>query len=138
MQRVAAMSVVVRADGVSEALYNGQRDRVVEAVRKEAETRIKAAKQEADMERERAEFQRQNCNRLRKANMAALKANAARKPGAMCCAKNAVAVGWACVWVAAKAIKDTAVMCWAYFWGFLYAWKLVEYDWEGTNENHRR
>ena len=130
MQRVAAMSVVVRAEGVSEALYNKQRDRVVEAVRKEAEDRIRAAKLETEMERERADFQKRNCNRLRKANIEALKANAARKPNAMQAIKNAAVMCWACAWVAAKAIKNAAVMCWAYFWGFMYAWKWLEYDWE--------
>ena len=37
MQMVAGMTVRVEANGVSEALYNGQRDRVVEAIRLEME-----------------------------------------------------------------------------------------------------
>lgn len=54
MQRVAGMTVTVKANGVSEAFYNGQRDRVVEMVRNEME-RQKAA-MNLEMERQRDEM----------------------------------------------------------------------------------
>ena len=55
MNRTACMAVTVRADGVSEAIYNGQRDRVVEAVRAEAEREKHAVREE--MRRQRADLE---------------------------------------------------------------------------------
>lgn len=128
MQRVASMSVVVRANGVSEAFYNGQRDRVVEAVRAEAEGRIREAKAELEKERERADFQKRNCNRMRRHEMERIMAEKNRKPGMIRRLGNAAAVGWACLWMGVKAIGRAAELAWAYFWGFLYAWGLMAYE----------
>ena len=111
--RVATMSVVVRADGVSEAFYNGQRDRVVEAVRAEAAERIKQA--QADVERERARADRENLKRLSE--------ELNRKRGF----KDWITYTWAIVWTMASA---AVLMVWIYLWLILYALKLVEYDWD--------
>lgn len=72
----AGMAVVVKAEGVSEAWYNGQRDRVVEAIREEME-RQKAAmcaemehmkaeyEKELQVERDRADINSANCSKFR-------------------------------------------------------------------------
>ena len=128
MQRMASMSVVVRAQGVSEAFYNGQRDRVVEAVRAEAEERLRAARAELEREREQVDFQRKKCSRLQKQSVDSFLAAQSRKPGLMRRIGNGAALVWAYIWCAMKAIGHAAVMVWAYFWGFLYVWGLVEYE----------
>ena len=65
MQMVAGMAVRVEANGVSEALYNGQRDRVVEAIRLEMEKqkaldaeRISQLEYEMEAQRKCAERER--------------------------------------------------------------------------------
>lgn len=124
MRRVAGMSVVVRAQGVSEAWYNGQRDRVVEAVRAEAEARVQQAKAETEREREWAELETKNCNRMRREKMGALDAAQSRNRGIM----DRIEGVWAYVWATATAALMTL---WVWFWVLLYECKLVEYDWEG-------
>lgn len=142
MQRVASMSVVVRANGVSEAFYNGQRDRVVEAVRAEAEDRVREAKAELAKEREWADLQERNCNRMRRHEMERINAEKNRKPGLIRRLGNAAAVGWACSWMGATMacavlVKAVKIM-WVCIWVILYGLKLVAYDGEGYNENHSR
>lgn len=80
MQRTSAMSVVVKATGVSEAFYNGQRDRVVEAIRAEAADRIRQAKAEVEKERSRADYQTCTCNRFRAEKLSAMSAQLNRRP----------------------------------------------------------
>ena len=135
--RVATMSVVVRADGVSEAFYNGQRDRVVEAVRAEAAERIKQAQADAererdradrerdraDRERDRADRQTRKCNLMRGENLKRLSEELNRKRGF----KDWITYTWAIVWTMASA---AVLMVWIYLWLILYALKLVEYDWD--------
>lgn len=128
--RVATMSVVVRADGVSEAFYNGQRDRVVEAVRAEAAERIKQAQADvererdrADRERDRADRQTRKCNLMRGENLKRLSEELNRKRGF----KDWITYTWAIVWTMASAAVMTV---WIYLWLILYALKLVEYDWD--------
>ena len=53
MQRTAGMTIVVKASGVPEAIFNGQRDKVVETIKAEM-ARQKAA-MNAEMEHMRAE-----------------------------------------------------------------------------------
>lgn len=75
MQRIAGMTVV-HAEGVPEAVYNGQRDKVVDAIREEME-RQKAAmcaemehmkaelEREIQVERDRADINSANCCKFR-------------------------------------------------------------------------
>lgn len=75
MQRIAGMTVV-HAAGVPEAMYNGQRDKVVDAIREEME-RQKAAMcaemehmkaehaKELQVERDRADINSANCSYFR-------------------------------------------------------------------------
>ena len=128
MQRVASMSVIVKAEGVPEAFYNGQRDRVVEAIRSQMGA-------ELEREREWAAFQQRKSAKLQKERAAAFMAEINRKPGLIRRARNAVATVWATAWVTAwvtagrvwKACADGAATAWDIFWGLLFAWKLVEY-----------
>lgn len=132
MQRVAGMSVVVRADGVSEAFYNGQRDRVVEAVRAEAEGRVKQAEDRAERERRRAEDQARKCNRMRRRSMCAIAAKMDRKRGIL----GRIEDAWAYAWATAGAALMTA---WIWLWVALYGLKLVAYDGEvGKGESDQR
>ena len=73
MQRTSTMSVVVRANGASEAFYNGQRDRVVETIRAEAAERIRQAKREIEIERDRADANARNCSRFRAEKLASMR-----------------------------------------------------------------
>lgn len=97
MQRLASMSVVVKANGISEALYNGQRDRVVEAVRHEMSERIRQAKAEIEVERDRADINARNCNRFRAEKLASMQAQANRRPGLFRRIANGVKSAWALV-----------------------------------------
>lgn len=96
MQGVSSMSVVVKANGVSEAFYNGQRDRVVEAVRAEAAKRIRKANHETEVQRDRADFQTDRCNNLRKQAMHRL--NAQPKRGPIQKLKDSVGLVWAYIY----------------------------------------
>lgn len=80
MQGVSSMSVVVKANGVSEAFYNGQRDRVVEAVRAEAAERIRKANRETKIQRDRADSLARTCNCFRAEKLAVLNAQMNRRP----------------------------------------------------------
>ena len=60
---VAGMSVIVRADGVSEALYNGQRDRVVEAVKAEMARQKNAMMTEMDCQKKAFEAEMRQIRR---------------------------------------------------------------------------
>ena len=124
MQRVASMSVIVKAEGVPEAFYNKQRDRVVEAIRSQMGA-------ELEREREWAAFQQRKSAKLQKERAAAFMAEINRKPGLIRRARNAVATAWVWAWVTAgrawKACADGAATAWDIFWGLLFAWKLVEY-----------
>lgn len=128
MQRVAGMSVVVRAGGVSEAFYNGQRDRVVEAVRAEAEARIRQEKQRADQAHDWAKFQEQKSSRLQKEAMDKFLREQSRKPGLAAKLGEAAVMAWAYCWIGVQAIGHIAVTAWMYLWGYLYAWNLMDYD----------
>lgn len=131
MQRISAMSVVVKAQGVSAAVYNGQRDRVVEAVRAEAETRVEQAKAETERARDWAQMQEKKCSRLQRANVDAFLERQNSRPGMIRRMGNAAAVGWACAWVAAgrarKAAARAVELAWCYFWGITCALGLWEY-----------
>ena len=124
MQKVSAMSVTVRASGVSEAFYNGQRDRVVEAVRAEAAERIRQAKREVEIERERADINARNCNRFRAEKLAQMK----RRPNIFrrCVDKIAAAYAWA--WATTGYIL---LYAWAYIWAFTFgrAWVDILINW---------
>lgn len=116
MQRIAGMTVTVKADGVSEAFYNGQRDRVVEAVREEmarqkerydadmaqmkrdAELELKRMESELQVERDRADIQSRGRSRLQREKLTKLKESLCRRRGPIHKLLNAVELAWAYIW----------------------------------------
>ena len=132
MNRTACMAVTVRADGVSEAIYNGQRDRVVEAVRAEAERETQAVREE--MRRQRAELEarikaeadRAELREWRLNRELALKldrATPARRRGPVRRALRAIEGGWAMAWAICH--------CWAEIGERLGLW-VIERDGQNT------
>ena len=109
MQKVAGMTVTVRAEGVSEAFYNGQRDRVVESIRQQAENRIEQmefehAKECESMQkalaaqRDRADFQTGISNNLRRQVISLFDAQQKRRRGPIRKLKDGIALAWAYMW----------------------------------------
>lgn len=115
MQRIAGMTVTVKADGVPEAIYNGQRDRVVESIRQEMaqqkqhmEAELERMKREAteehkrmeaelEVERDRADIQTRERNRLLRNQLAVLTAKPIRRRRSLL-----------------YRVRDAIVMAWAY------------------------
>lgn len=98
MQRIAGMTVSVKANGVNEAFYNGQRDRVVEAIRQEMVQQKERLEAELAVQRDRADIQTQTSNRLRKSHLNAFMKNLTRRRGPIWRVKNAVATVWGYIW----------------------------------------
>ncbi len=128
MNRTACMAVTVHAEGVSEAIYNGQRDRVVEAVRAEAERETQAVREEmrrqrAELEaRVKAEADRAALREWRLSRELALKldrAMPARRRGPVRRALRAIENGWAMAWAICH--------CWAEIGERLGLW-VIERD----------
>lgn len=130
MQRVSTMSVTVKANGVSEAWYNGQRDRVVEAVRAEAAERIRMAREELRIERERAAIETRTCNRLRAEKLSAMQNQ--RRPGIVRRIAKHIESAWAYFFAT---VCETLASAWEYVFAYtvggawidvLIKWKLIE------------
>lgn len=98
MQRIAGMTVSVKANGVDEAIYNGQRDRVVESIRQKMLYQKEQYEAELAVERDRADMQTRKCNRLQNNWLAEFTAKLTRRRGPIWRAKNAVATVWAYIW----------------------------------------
>lgn len=109
MQRIAGMTVTVKAEGVPEAMYNGQRDRVIESMRQQMENRmkqmelehakeLKRVQAEPEVERDRANIQTHTSNRLRGQVMRKFEAQHRRKRGPIRRLKEGVALAWAYLW----------------------------------------
>ena len=109
MQRLASMSVVLKADGgISEALYNGQRDRVVEAIRAEERERVRAAEQETERARRRADALAEKCKRAQDQNIELLKNMVARRS----LTAEYVQRTWACLYMTMYAIGHVVHCAW--------------------------
>lgn len=109
MQRIAGMTVTVKAEGVPEAMYNGQRDRVVESVRQQMESRmqqmefehaeeIKRMQAELEVERDRADIQTHTSNRLRGQVRRKFEAQHRCKHGPLRRLKEGIELAWAYLW----------------------------------------
>lgn len=112
MHRIAGMTVLVKAEGIPEAIYNGQRDKVVEAVKAEM-ARQKAAlnaqmdsmqkemAEEIAIERERADIQQRGRSRFQKERLGEIRASmlehASPAQKALRAAENAWAMAYAMV-----------------------------------------
>ena len=124
---------MVRAEGVSEAFYNKQRDRVVEAVRAEAEERVRQAKVEVERERGWAEYQKCKSDRLQKQSVEAFIAELKRKPGMIRRACSCIGTCWAYIWAVESTVWDMivckAAAAWAWLGVALFGTKMVEYIW---------
>ena len=108
MQRVVCMSVVGKTSGGSDAFYNGQRDKVVEAVRREMEAQMAQMEAQAAEERERltaqlevacdnADMQYAGRARLLSDRMDALKKSLTDRRGPVKRALRKLENGWAMV-----------------------------------------
>lgn len=97
MERIAAMAVTVHADGVSEAVYNGQRDRVVEAVREEMRRQRETMEAQIRAEKDRADLFAWSANRKRMGRLNSLRCTGRRR-GPVGRALRAVENGWAMLW----------------------------------------
>lgn len=109
MQRIAGMTVTVKAEGVPEAMYNGQRDRVVESVRQQMESRMQqmefehakeceCMQKELDAQRDRIEFQTHVSNNLRGQVLSLFNAQHKRRRGPIRRMKEEIALAWAYLW----------------------------------------
>lgn len=126
MQRIAGMTVSVKADGVNEAFYNGQRDRVVEAIRQEMVQQKEQLEAELAVQRDRADIQTRTSNRLRKSWLNAFVKNLTRRRGPIWRVKNAVATVWAYIWAL------TIGGVWIEMGERLGLWERIEEDEDGT------
>lgn len=109
MQRIAGMTVTARADGNFEAVYNGQRDRMVEAIKAEMARQKEALNAEMDVmreeltgeiavERDRAEIQHRARCRLLGEKLDGLTRTLAGRKSPVRRAKRAAENAWAMVW----------------------------------------
>lgn len=130
MQKVSTMSVTVKANGVSEAWYNGQRDRVVEAVRAEAAERIRMVREELRIERERAAIETRTCNRLRAEKLSSMQNQ--RRHGIVRRIAKHIESAWAYFFAT---VCETLASAWEYIFAYtvggawidvLIKWKLIE------------
>ena len=137
MQKLASMSVIVKAEGgVSAAWYNRQRDRVVESIRAEEQARTMAAKAEADRQRDRANARELECKRLRKDNLELFSRTLQHRSAGRMIAEDA----WACVWMTGFMVKATAMGAWRWLtelikivWAMIYVYTVCG-GWLGVCE----
>ncbi len=119
MQRTAGMIVTVKADGVPEAIFNGQRDRVVESVKAEM-ARVCAQKdREIAEERDRADKQYEERCSLLGEKLSGIVGSLTSRRGPVKRALRAIEGAWALVWA--------TVSCWVEIGETLGLWERV-YD----------
>lgn len=139
MQRIAGMTVTVRADGVPEAIFNGQRDRVVEAIKAEMARQKLAMNAEMDImreeltgeiaiERDRADINLKARCRLLGDRLDGLKESLTGRRSPAARARRALENAWAMIWAIGK--------CWVEIGETLGFWERIEGDEE--DENHER
>lgn len=117
MHRIAGMTVLVKAEGIPEAMYNGQRDKVVEAVKAEM-ARQKAAlnaqmdsmqkemAEEIAIERERADIQQRGRSRLLEDKLGIIRANMLESTSPAQRAMQAVESAWSMAYAMARCWKE--------------------------------
>lgn len=117
MQRIAGMTVLVKAEGAPVVLYNGQRDKAVEAVKAEM-ARQKAAlnaqmdsmrremAEEIAIERERADIQREGRSRLQKEKLGEIRASTLTHASPAQKALRAAENAWAMAYAMARCWKE--------------------------------
>ena len=137
MQKLASMSVIVKAEGgVSAAWYNRQRDRVVESIRAEEQVRTMQAEAEANRQRKRANAREMECKRLRKDNLELFSRTLQHRSAVKMIAEDA----WACVWMIGFLIKTAATGAWRWLteliktvWAMIYVYTVCG-GWLGVCE----
>lgn len=139
MQRIAGMTVTARGNGSFEAVFNGQRDRVVEAAMAEMARQKEALNAEMDsmreqltgeiaVERDRADIQyRARCCLLGE-RLDALKASLMRRRGPVRRAMRAIENSWAMIWATAKCLPEIGER--------LGLWEIIRE--EDNRENYKR
>lgn len=139
MQRIAGMTVMANADGAFNAVYNGQRDKVVEAVKAEMARQREALNAEMDsmreeltgeiaVERDRADINLKARCRLLDDRLETLKKNLTGRKGPAARACRALENAWAMIWAIGK--------CWVEIGETLGFWERIEGDEE--DENYER
>ena len=87
MQRVAGLTVIANGSGEFRAVYNGQRDRVVEA-----------CKAEMERQKERADHEQEERFRLLGEKTEMMRKHLMRRRGPIRRALNAIETAWAMIW----------------------------------------
>lgn len=124
MQRIAGMTVSVKANGIPEALYNGQRDKVVEAVKAEMARQKAALNAQMDsMEKEMAEtiaYERRRADdseakrcELLADKMGQIKASMLHKRGLINRLKRTIENAWAITWATATSTNEILDRIWS-------------------------
>lgn len=139
MQRIAGMTVMANADGAFNAVYNGQRDKVVEAVKAEMARQREALNAEMDsmreeltgeiaVERDRADINLKARCRLLGERLDGLHKNLFGRKSPAARARRAMENAWAMIWAIGK--------CWVEIGETLGFWERIEGDEE--DENYER
>lgn len=115
MQRIACMAVTVHAQGVSEAVFNGQRDRAVEAVKAEMARQREQYERELQVERDRADIKEQHLARALAANLS--RVTEKKRLGPVRRILRTAESAWAMVWAVCH--------CWAEMGETLGLWEYV-------------
>lgn len=118
MQRTACMAVTVHAQGVSEAFYNGQRDRVVEAVKAEMALQKAEYERALSLERDRAGIKEDHLARVLASNLVRVTAKEPIGPVRKLLRK--LESAWAMIWAVAH--------CWPEMGESLGLWERIEED----------
>lgn len=115
MKQVCGLAVTVKASGVSEAYYNGQRDRVVEAVKVEMARQRAELEEQLRIERDRADIKEARLNHALAENLKRMHERRRRSV-----LRRALENAWAMLWAMAH--------CWAEMGETLGLWEIIRED----------